>query len=60
LLWYNHRRRTLFLFDGTRSEKQKLFFGRIHFRRGTMGMTTVSLSYWQAESEGIDLLDLTK
>ena len=25
-----------------------------------MGMTTDGLSYWQAESEGIDLLDTTK
>src|SRR5437879_5725971 len=28
-------------------------------RRHTMGMTTDGLSYWQAESEGIDLLDTT-
>jgi hypothetical protein len=29
------------------------------FQEGTMGMTTDGLSYWQAESEGIDLLDTT-
>jgi fatty-acyl-CoA synthase len=32
---------------------------RPHPRRRTMGMTTDGLSYWQAESEGIDLLDTT-
>jgi hypothetical protein len=29
-------------------------------RRHTLGMTTDGLSYWQAESEGIELLDTTR
>lgn len=29
------------------------------FRREIMGMTTDGLSYWQAESEGIALLEMT-
>src|SRR5215467_10412554 len=29
------------------------------FRRKIMGMTTDGLSYWQAESEGINLLEMT-
>src|SRR5258708_17790832 len=33
--------------------------GRTHSRRETMGMTTDGFSYWQAETEGIDLLEMT-
>src|SRR5260370_11842374 len=32
---------------------------RTHFRRKSMGITHDGLSYWQAESEGIELLDTT-
>src|SRR2546422_11086699 len=32
---------------------------RPHWRRETMGMTTDGLSYWQAETEGINLLEVT-